>query len=66
MIGIQSFYLADLDPTALQALGETQIGSGLEVDGTAVGNNNEIVELLYQRIQWPTLLSLFVIYFLGG
>lgn len=64
LLGIQTFFLADLDPAAIQAMGEAQMGT--ELSGTAVGNDNEIAQLIFEQIQWPVLLTLFVVYFLGG
>jgi ABC-2 type transport system permease protein len=64
MIGIQSFFLSGIDPAALQAVGEAQMGADLTTQ--AVGNDNEIAKLIFEEINWPLLLTLFVVYFLGG
>jgi ABC-2 type transport system permease protein len=64
MVGIQTFFLGDIDPSTFQALGEAQIGEGL--DAVAVGNDNKFAKLLFEQIQWPVLISLFIVYFICG
>jgi ABC-2 type transport system permease protein len=63
LISIQSFFMGELDPAAVQAMGEGQIGGELPL---AVGNDNQIVNLIFEQINWPVLISLFIIYFLCG
>jgi len=63
LVSIQSFFMGDIDPAAVQAIGEGQIGGGVPL---AVGNDNQIVSLIFEQINWPVLISLFIIYFLCG
>ncbi|MEX1002906.1 MAG: ABC transporter permease [Crocinitomicaceae bacterium] len=64
MIGVQSFFLADIDPAAIQAMGEAQIPG--ELAGSMPGNDNAAAQLIFEQINWPLLLTLFLIYFIGG
>lgn len=62
LLGIQYFALPEIDPAAFQAMGPVPQG----MDGTAVGTDNEVALLIFEQINWPIMLTLFVLYFIGG
>ncbi|UKN01255.1 ABC transporter permease [Paracrocinitomix mangrovi] len=64
LIGIQAFLLPEIDPASIQAMTENAIPAGM--DGNLAGTSNEIADLIYNGINWPIMLTLFVVYFFCG
>jgi ABC-2 type transport system permease protein len=64
MMAIQPFFAGEIDPTMI-----ADMTTGLHaptVDNLAVGTDNCVQEAIYNFINWPVLMVLFVIYFIGG
>jgi ABC-2 type transport system permease protein len=63
-MAIQPFFAGEIDPTMI-----ADMTTGLHaptVDNLAVGTDNCVQEAIYNFINWPVLMVLFVIYFIGG
>lgn len=64
MLFIQPFFAGGIDPAALQAATGPGMVSPEELSQMA--NENCVRDAIYHYINWPMLLILFVVYFIGG
>ena len=64
MMAMQPFFAGDIDPAMI-----ADMTNGLNtpaVENLSVGTDNCVQEAIYNFINWPILLILFVVYFIGG
>lgn len=56
------------DPETLANMQEMNAGNigGLSNDAAMSSKSSELIELIFHDIQWPVLLGLFLLYFIGG